>query len=375
MERSTTRPRPGPGRSIVLPSRAEAIAACREAVERGGGPLLITGEPGVGKSWLWAQLADSAVVGRWLGVDLPPAAEPHAWLADLARALGRPSPATADAARRAVEEALADRARDGRRVVAVIDEAHNATDRLLEELRVASNGLARADGLAGLVLVGQPPLAARLRCGAPAALASRLSARIHLRPLDVVEARSLLESLDPVREWPWSRVERLHRDAEGNPSRLLRLAGARRPATPRPTVAAHTPATTPRAVAAPAPELLSTRPPLRVEEGLVEVGWAGEPSEPPMAVAVAVAADRAAVVPEYTTEPVPIDDHYASLQARAESLANRPVAAEAAAAWSGPSSRSPLAVQVRAERQHGHAPYGPIFARHEPGRAEAEGDE
>src|SRR5437762_10366163 len=59
------------------------------------------------------------------------------------------------------------------------------------------------------------------------ALATRLSLHLHLMPLDLDEARELLKLPGRAGHWADSALEALHRDALGNPARLLRLAEAR----------------------------------------------------------------------------------------------------------------------------------------------------
>ncbi|HEX8201567.1 MAG TPA: ATP-binding protein, partial [Isosphaeraceae bacterium] len=209
----------------VLPSRAAAIKACRAALAEGAGPVLLTGAAGTGKTWLWKHLAAGWVGdGRWLGVDLTPRSDAGEFFGRIGHALGLPEADAIEEARRAVADELRERAVDGRRWLLVVDEAHNASAELLEEIRVLSNRLGRPDGVAGIVLVGQTALARRIETRPLAALEARLAARIHLRALDVDEARLFLSQQIAGRSWTWPQVEVLHREAAGNPQRLLRLA-------------------------------------------------------------------------------------------------------------------------------------------------------
>src|SRR5262245_13903015 len=59
---------------LALPSRGEAIVALRPVLEAQVGPVLVTGEAGVGKTWLWRRLqAEMLPSWRWAVVDVPPA--------------------------------------------------------------------------------------------------------------------------------------------------------------------------------------------------------------------------------------------------------------------------------------------------------------
>src|SRR3954468_16437326 len=71
--------------AFVLPSRAAALASLRAALEAQEGPALVTGEAGVGKTWLWRRLrADRPTSWQWVDVELSPADAP----ADFYRAIG-----------------------------------------------------------------------------------------------------------------------------------------------------------------------------------------------------------------------------------------------------------------------------------------------
>ena len=75
----------GPGRAAdaregyVLPSRRPALELVRDSLDNG--PILLTGEAGTGKTWLWRHLAAEAGAGRsWIEVDLTPSDDPSAFL-------------------------------------------------------------------------------------------------------------------------------------------------------------------------------------------------------------------------------------------------------------------------------------------------------
>jgi general secretion pathway protein A len=397
----------------VLPSRAAALESLRAALRCG--PVLLTGEAGSGKSWLAERLMRGADDLAWAAIDLAPAAGPAGLYAELGPALGL-DPLRTD--RRSLAEFLAVRSADGRRFGLVIDEAHLAGDAALEEIRVLSNRLGRLDGFAALVLVGQTELSRRLATYALAALESRLAARATLRPIDADEACELLRKERPGQLLDGLTIERLHRDAAGNPAKLLRLAAAtpavpadrpaprhaaappRRPDRPhlrRPAAVADPIADDPPLDAALGDRLAAVRPPLRVEENLIEVGWSDGPvaaDEPEPAAPEAAVASRDE--PEDDADPVAVEDHYAALQAWQEWTRNQGRRAAApvpsVAAWPSalgldaddvadaepddedagreaeddePAEPSALdgLPNVWADPEEGFAPYGPLFGR------------
>jgi type II secretory pathway predicted ATPase ExeA len=356
--------------AFALPSRRAALDACRAAIE--AGPVLITGEAGAGKTWLAGRLAAEAPAWRWAVVDLTPTTDAVDLLRAIAHRLGLPEPDSDP--RLALADALRERDVDGRRWALVVDEAHLAPPEVLEEARVLSNRLGRPDGFAAMVLIGQTPLACRVETRPLAALEARLAARVHLRPIDADEAIELVARLRPGRAADVAEVERWHRDAAGNPKRLLRLASAPAPraAHPRPIPA---PAAADVEVESPLPSpprLGSDRPPIHVEDGLIEVGWEAEPEPRPAPTTLTTAAPAVPAADEGAE--VAVDDHYAALQAwnewaRNQGRALAPTAPDVATDPDPPAdpargSDAPNGhPHVWAEGQQSFAPYSQLFSR------------
>ena len=401
--------------AYVLPSRAAVLAPLRAALEAQEGPALVTGEAGVGKTWLWHRLrAHGPASWHWVDVNLSPADDPADFHRAIGHALGLLGERGAPPSRLDLADALAEAHLEGRRWALVVDEAHNLSAGVLEEIRLQCNRLGRPGGFAGLVLVGQTPLARRLATRSLAALDARLSARAHLRSLDFEEARALLDRLEPGTSGDGERFERLHRDAGGSPRRLILLSarpgrspqpmavsfcpgekgnpnplppgeGARKAGEGSPVRDGNSPEPQPE-TGRNAPLLGASRPPLRLEDGLIEVGWDGErgstESLPPREAAPSARPgdDGPAGDPghDFQAESGPeaedddaIDDPYTAIQASWERERNRerfqvtvapdpvhePVVSEAeeTVAASLPN--------VWAEGQHEFAPYSQLFSR------------
>jgi general secretion pathway protein A len=377
-----------PGNEFVLESRAKGLATLRSALESQKGPALLTGEAGVGKTWLWHRLRDELPKDwHWLGVDLSPANDPADLYRLIGHAAGLDRAEVLSAARLSVADFLEDSAADGRTWVLVADEAHTVSMAVLEELRILANRLGRSDGFAGVLIVGQTGLARRLAINPLSSLSARISARVHLRSLDIEEARTLVDRLVAQFECDSLSFEELHRDTLGIPKRLLRIAGEiSRPTSARSRKASTLPPVLEPAYPEPAPPawdppvLGPSKAPLRVEDGLIEVGWDPEPSPPPIpSTGTSLRKEPARVSDSDDEDEELIEDHYAALQAWNEWAQNQGrvaspviVAApgEASAQFrsgdNGQLSASGAAsgsTGLRAETQHTFAPYSQLFSR------------
>jgi general secretion pathway protein A len=408
-----------PSGFLDLPSRRKALnslaATFRPEV---AGPVLVTGESGAGKTRLWNRLADELPgVWRFAVVTASPALGPVDFLGLAAAQLGAAGSDRLAANRLAIASALRDEEAEGRSWALVVENAHHASPDVLSEIEAlceASTSRGRS-GFSAVLIVGRTELVRRLASRPLRAFAGRLAAHVHLPPLDVAEAAQLLASTH-VGPFDPPEIEELHRDAAGNPRSLLRLAGPRALDRPSPRPQAHPaeveslppkpaalqaetqpPAPAPILEAAPqaaataervpaagpvldAPPLVPSRPPLREEDGLIEVGWSGslEAEGNP-----ANESDEPDEAPELAAGPIgeeAIEDRYAALQAWTEWARNRgrlnpaadptdePVgdAGEAPEEVDAPAlgtAVGSLGADVRVESEHEHAPYSQLFTR------------
>ena len=365
----------GSAEDMVLPSRNLALVGIRSALEEGRGPLLLTGEAGVGKTWLAERLyAGMPAEWRWLVVNVSPALDPFDLYSMILNGFGAIAARHLAEAQGLLADTLRDAAADGWRWGLTLDEAHNASPEVYEEIRLLSNALGRDSGFAGILLVGQTPMVRTLATRSMRALEARLAARVHLRPLDVDEFAAWVMSLPGVRVLHEADLEFLHRAVRGNPGRFLREVApklampASIPATPvreslPPTAAPPAVEPAPPSEERPwdVPPVVPSKPPLQVADEMIEVGWDASTELTP---ALKSSGDNALAPSEER-----VDDHYAALQAWnewAQSQGREPDADPAESDLPDASTAElpeGHGTNVRAESEHDFAPYSQLFSR------------
>lgn len=403
---------------LAVGSRRRALDRLWTAFREGlSGPVLITGEPGAGKSWLADRFAERLPAGwRSAGVEMTSALDGPEMLRLIGDELGLEMPDRLGAARLRLGAGLRDADADGRGWLLIVDEVHRAAPAAWEEIQALSNRLGRSGGFAAMILLGRTELARELATDRRRGWANRLGLHVHLPPLDLDEARELLRLEGRI---TGPELETLHRDTLGNPRAMLRVAAAwGRPARP----AAPDPADPGRRLPAPRgprpvanlappmlrdeeapddelaepvddlppprlPSLIPARPPIRLEEGLVEVGWEGDLEAEPTRAEFPPAEPEPEIVPpidQAERNEELVEDRYAALQAWAEWSRNRerPVTAAADPAGVGIASAEgddlephpagtsadetetgPVPASIRAEPPHEFAPYSQLFSR------------
>jgi general secretion pathway protein A len=414
-------------RDVAVSSRRDALHVLRNSVLSAcPALLLLTGESGAGKTWLWRRLIGELQSSwRCQTVELTDGLQPLEFLTLLGRGLVETGPDRPSGSRLGLAQALSDERRDGRSWLLVLENAQSASPSVWNELRALIHDMEAGDGFSALLIVGPTALARQLAGREWNAVASRLSAHVHLLPLDLDECRELAQQVAP-ETLDQATLERFHRDAAGNPRRLTQILRRRRglatgpsrhsepsPQPFRPAslavtgdvatagvkspaalasdlpIASSLPNDSPRVMTAPGSPaaLLPSKPPLRVEEGLVEVGWEGS-----LEADASEFAEETEVPPRHLqSEPQQVDprgeemieDHYAALQAWNEWALNRGRSSDepmmGAKGSSGsenadlhgafeedePSSQTGARAipGLRAEPQHEHAPYSQLFSR------------
>jgi type II secretory pathway predicted ATPase ExeA len=329
-------------------SRAETVAGFRQALAAGEPFVLLTGESGVGKTSVVTQVlaeekAWSAIITNPLltraelleeiclrfGVDLPESASKPRLLAEL-------------------EKHLAEIRREEGAPVLVVDEAHDLSLELLEELRLLSNLEFKGRPLLQIVLVGLPTLEARLAQADLAQLRQRIGTHLRLKPLDAESTWRYLHHRvaeaggDGSERFPDETCLEIHRLTRGIPRAVNTLAGhalivasreservviirhvqsaaadtwlrnvadappSAGPSPPAPE--AKTPAEKPRAKAAappPKPAKPETEPPARPVKTSKQSAKGAPPTPAPTPSAPPASEGPAPAEPRESTEPLP----------------------------------------------------------------------
>lgn len=438
----------GPGvnsRDLPVSSRRDALERLQKNIGLDETEMaLLTGEPGTGKTWLWRRLVQELPANwRWLSVDMSEALDALEFLRLIGHGLGIKAADRLGAARLDLARALQDDSSDGRSWLLVVENAQSTPAQVWNEIQAMVHAMEASEGFAAVILVGPTKLARLLATRSLSSLATRIRTHVHLLSLDLDESLELVQARGGFGNLDRAILEELHRDARGNPRLLLQLLrkGSRATAEPaitsQPAMLRRLPEPlvhpvvarsdvisepAPREISAtngelegyprgsavtadesgpPAPSLVPGRPPLRVEEGLVEVGWGGNLEAEAAVSAGESVAPTVAAMPAASQSESPgeemieehegelpseemIEDHYAALQAWTEWAKNRgrassPSATAASEQVDGVQvSKATTMVRaederdtveefptpgLRAEPQHEHAPYSQLFSR------------
>ncbi|MCS7045679.1 MAG: AAA family ATPase [Gemmataceae bacterium] len=167
-----------------------ALAPLVRAIRDKEGLALLTGDPGTGKTLLGQlmleRLGDNVVTAFITNTHL---ADRAALLQALLFDLGLPyADGTEQVLRLRLTEAVLNHCREGRRTVAVIDEAQHLSPDLLEELRLLGNLEAGSEKAFQVVCLAQTPIAATLKLPEMTPWKQRLAVHVHLGPLSVEES-------------------------------------------------------------------------------------------------------------------------------------------------------------------------------------------
>ncbi len=181
---------PDPRYLYLSPTHREALASLSYGIRSQRGFMSLIAKPGMGKTTILFQLL-SQLEGSARTVFLfQTLCNPKELLRSLLRDLGFADNG-GDAVRmqEQLNHVLLAEARQGRRVVVVIDEAQNLEDSALELVRMLSNFETTSAKLMQIILAGQPQLREKLASPHLLQLRQRISICTRLQPFSVDETR------------------------------------------------------------------------------------------------------------------------------------------------------------------------------------------
>jgi|GEM_PF-5619736 len=283
------------GSGPILSSRVPVLSALAEAWASPGSEIrILTGSAGTGKSWLWrhavTRTREFRSDLRWIWVPK----WPESRTPDLMRALLGALEDTGISVRMSfersyiyTEQKVREIYEDGFGLRIVIEEAHLLDRKEFDSLRILNERLRPIGIDLAILLVGRSSLHQRYRRFS----GDTRPAGWHLPHISLPETMELLEWFGGSnRSWTRSEVDWIHREALGNPRRIVRWAETI-PADAReadkPMVKpgfGHDPGGKKPAVgegALLAEALIPTRPPLAESEGVIEVGYDDDFDAPP----------------------------------------------------------------------------------------------
>jgi len=161
----------------------EALAALFYGIESGRGFSALAAEPGMGKTSLLMRLLESMQESARTAFLFQTEGSSREFLRSLLNDLGIvPRGQDLAATHEALNETLLAELNAGRRVIVVIDEAQNLSEKTLESVRLLSNFETPAAKLMHIILAGQPKLSEKLAKPSLTQLRQRVSNVIQLKP-------------------------------------------------------------------------------------------------------------------------------------------------------------------------------------------------
>lgn len=188
---------PDPRFLFLSEAHKEALATLYYGIIEGKGFIVLTGEPGTGKTLMLNALR-ARVGHRWKLIVLP--GDPLLGFEDLQRevldGLGGRAPQNASGfqVRMEIGRTVVNEDKAGRKVVLVIDEAQVLSPEVLERLRLLSNFETPERKLLQIILVGQPSLVETVNRPDLAQLKQRIALWCRLSPLSREEVSAYIRA-------------------------------------------------------------------------------------------------------------------------------------------------------------------------------------
>jgi general secretion pathway protein A len=222
---------PDPAYLYMSPRHQEALGHLLYGTGQYGGFVQLTGEVGTGKTTVVRTLLEQKLDGVEVAMIHNPRQSEREFVQSICDELRvdyprDPPPTQKDLVDSLNLHLLANHAQ-GRRTVLIIDEAQNLAPGVLEQVRLLTNLETHKEKLLRIMLVGQPELSEVLASPELRQLASRITARYHLTPLEEDETgeyiRHRLGVAGTQEElFPPAAVTEVHRHTRGVP-RLINV--------------------------------------------------------------------------------------------------------------------------------------------------------
>ncbi len=173
----------------------KAMAYLGYGLAQGEGFIVVTGEVGAGKTTLVGHLMEEVDPARVLAVKI---VSTNVASDDVLRLVANTFGILSDGATKAqlldrIEQFLQGRAREGRKVLLIVDEAQNLPTGSLEELRMLSNFQSANRALLQIFLLGQPEFREKVASPELEQLRQRVIATHHLQPMEPAEIGPYIE--------------------------------------------------------------------------------------------------------------------------------------------------------------------------------------
>ena len=152
-------------------------------IDRNEGFLILTGEPGVGKTITLRVFTERCTDHYEIALIITPRLSPEEFLPAVLDALNVAQPTGGkNEIIKAFRDFLLSSGAQGKKVVIIVDEAQQIPDETLEELRLLSNLETGKEKLLQIILIGQTELKVRLRQNHLRQLDQRIAVRAELHP-------------------------------------------------------------------------------------------------------------------------------------------------------------------------------------------------
>ena len=221
---------PDPRYLVFTPSYNEVLASLYYGLEQAKGLIVLTGEVGTGKTtalrWILRRL-DSSVLAAYV---FNPRLSIDEFYHHVTQMLGIKDWSNKSELLNTMGKVLEERHRRGLRTVIIIDEAHELSDYVLEEIRLLLNFESDNAKHLQIVLTGQPELRDRLNQANLRQLKQRVALRCTMHPypnVDEVERyiteRLLIAGAENPKIFTPEAIDLIYRCSEGIPRQINNL--------------------------------------------------------------------------------------------------------------------------------------------------------